>query len=281
MKHLLIDGDILLYQCGFAAEKTYYLVNDLEAYREFDTFKEAKEWYATTDKNGKIWSRKEVQPLENCLQMVKTTLESGIFKIPDTESYTIFLSGKRNFREDLYADYKANRLSMPKPKHYRDVKNYLIRQYGAVVSAEGLEADDEISIKANEMAKEKKPYIVVSTDKDLKQVPGEHYNQDKKEFFVVGQRDAISFFYQQLLSGDDTDNIDGIAGIGRVTAAKLIDPCKTPKEMAEVVYAEYQKATKDEMPNDIIDMNAKLVWILRSRKSEHPFWKHLGRDWSV
>jgi 5'-3' exonuclease len=187
------------------------------------------------------------------------------------------LSGKRNFREDLYPEYKANRASAPKPKYYSDIRDYLYRNYGAVIT-NGIEADDELGIRAAKLAKEGHPYIVASTDKDLKQIPGEHYDFVEKETWTVSAKDSVTMFYQQLLSGDSTDNIPGITGVGPVKAAKHLADCTSPKIMAETVYKAYQEFTGLECPDHIIDLNARLLWIFRKKGDSHPFWRHMGRE---
>ena len=208
--------------------------------------------------------------------MVKTMMNNNILGLPDFESMTVVLSGKRNFREDLYPDYKANRAAVPKPRHFSDVRAYLVRNYGAVVT-DGHEADDELGTMAMKLRKEKKPYIVASTDKDLKQIPGEHYDFAKGESWSVSERDALKFFYEQLLSGDATDNIPGIDGIGPKKAEAALAGCTTPRECAEVAYSHYSKFL-GKVPDEIIDRNATLLWIWRKQGDKHPFWKHLGRE---
>lgn len=279
-KHVLIDGDIIVYRCGFAAEKTHYVVVDSKnqvAPSFFDNAKEATA-YAKAIPGGDllIFNRKEVQPLENCLQMVKTLVNQNILELPDVESLTMVLSGKRNFREDLYPEYKANRASAPKPKYYMDIRNYLVRTYGAVIT-DGIEADDEIGIRAAELLKAKKSFVVASSDKDLKQIPGEHYDFTKGETWKVSNQDSVRFFYQQLLSGDATDNIPGLKGIGPIKALAALDGAQAPRECAARVCDMYVKEYAKEATG-IIERNATLLWIWRKKEDKHPFWKHLGRD---
>jgi len=269
----LLDGDSWVYRCGFAAEKTYYLVEEPDGtYRKFQTHKEAKDYY--DPQHSYIWSRKEIEPLENCLQMVKTSLENTL-NVLGTSQRKIYLSGRRSFRDDVFSDYKGNRDGMAKPKYYRDIRDYLVGAWGAVV-VDGIEADDALGIEAGS----NKDCVIVAVDKDLDQIPGDHYNWTKGERYVVTQKGGLRFFYEQLLSGDPTDNVPGIPGIGPVKAKKALEECKTPNECAltvERMYREYLEqgaGVADTNPREIIDRNATLLWIQREKDQKHPFWKH-------
>ena len=69
----------------------------------------------------------------------------------------------------------------------------------------------------------KEPCVIVSLDKDLKQVPGLHYNFVKKEFDTVTPQQGLINFYTQFLVGDTSDNIRGCTGIGPVKARKAFE----------------------------------------------------------
>jgi 5'-3' exonuclease len=278
-KVALWDGDSWVYRCGFAAEKTYYLVGHASGsndenkgwiFQEFDNHKEAKK-LAAGDAEGVIdtqmWSRKEVEPLENCLQMVKSSLENTL-NVLGTNEYRLYISGRRNFRDDIYPDYKANRDTAGKPKYYRDIRDYLLGQWNGQL-CDGIEADDAVGIAAGDLGDRA---VVVAVDKDLDQIPGRHYNWTTGEAYTVGPREALRFFYEQLLSGDPTDNVPGITGIGPVKAKKALAECKNPRECADTVLAMYTEAG---ITLGDLDRNATLLWIQRAKDQKHPFWKHL------
>ena len=103
-----------------------------------------------------IWRLEEM--IENSLHEIKA------------DEFSIFLSGENNFRYRIYPEYKANRTA-PKPRHLKDLKNYLIEKYRAVVS-DGCEADDLLGV---EQCKSDNT-IICSLDKDLRQIPGNHYS---------------------------------------------------------------------------------------------------------
>jgi 5'-3' exonuclease len=73
--------------------------------------------------------------------------------------------------------------------------------------------------------------VIVSIDKDFKQVPGLLYNPTKDEWTEVSEEEGLLFFYTQLLTGDRVDNIQGVNKIGPKTAEKILEGASTKEEM--------------------------------------------------
>lgn len=219
---LLVDGDIIAYRCAAAAEKTKYLVCNLqEGYldvcEERDTAKEAKAVQA--ERGGIIWSRKELEPVEHALTNVATTMEAIATKW--TSAITeVYLSGERNFRDGVWVTkkYKGNR-ETPKPTHLNAVRDYLKDKWFARV-ASNQEADDDVGIAS---ARDQSSSVIVTTDKDLDQLPGWHYNWVDGTIYWVTPENAAQFLWEQVISGDATDNIPGLPGWGPVKARKYMD----------------------------------------------------------
>lgn len=155
-------------------------------------------------------------------------LLEDIFKATAAESHKIFLTGKNNFRYQIDPEYKANRKDKPKPKWLSLCRDFLASEYNAQVT-DGYEADDALAMEQTTDT------VVVSTDKDLLQIPGMHYRFVKGEWIDIDQIDGLQHFYRNLLIGDTSDNIRGVDGIGKVRAGKLIDPLYTEGDMFEVV----------------------------------------------
>jgi 5'-3' exonuclease len=283
---VLFDGDIGRYRWGFAAEKTRYLVELVNAgghreFHHFDAKKEADSFGERTTKGVsgaffRLWNRKELQPVENCLQIAKASISQTIGELEEKYSekadLRVFLSGKTNFREGIAKSrpYKGNRDNVPRPSHYKALGDYLVEQWDASI-VEGHEADDAISIAAVEAKEAGKKYVVVSNDKDLDQIPGSHYNWITKEFYYVSPKEAKVQFYTQVLTGDSTDNIPGLEGVGPATAEKALAECKTPHECFNTVkniYYEHLGFTQpkgqitDKWARYLVEQ-ADLVWILK------------------
>ena len=88
-----------------------------------------------------------------------------------------------------------------------------------VIRMPTLEADDAIGIYATSH----EDCIMVSPDKDLKQIPGTLYNLD--EMFTIIKEDGWKWFLIQTLAGDSTDGYAGAPGFGVKTSQKFLDEC--------------------------------------------------------
>jgi 5'-3' exonuclease len=138
----------------------------------------------------------------------------------NTEEYILFCTGPTNFRYAIFPEYKSARSKAPKPKYLQICKDRLRNHWKAVESV-NCEADDLIGIEA--MRDPNREVCIVSIDKDLNTIPGLHINPKTKARYYVSPRDALRFFYFQLLAGDSADGIKGAAGIGHVKANRILD----------------------------------------------------------
>ncbi|WP_440696309.1 DNA polymerase I [Candidatus Pelagibacter sp. HIMB109] len=151
-----------------------------------------------------------------------------------THLAVIFDSARKNFRNDIYKDYKGNRSDAPEdliPQF--DYIRKAVKAFN-LPSIEMLnyEADDLIATYKEKAKKKKIKITIVSSDKDLMQlVDKETFMLDTmkdrhigieevKEKFGVPPEKVIDV---QSLAGDSVDNIPGVPGIGVKTAAELIN----------------------------------------------------------
>ena len=196
------------------------------------------------------------------------------------EKYRAFLSGHRNFRNAVASlqRYKGNRYDehgeriTPQPEWLHEVRNYLVTNWGAVIS-DGEEADDVLSYtQADNIMKYGKDYSVISTvDKDLLINPGWHHNMSSGYLQEVDHDGSLfldpkgkvrgtgmRFFFAQMLMGDSADWIPGLpkitdaikeniptetnlrrGGCGPKAALSILADCDTIQDMHEKVYACY------------------------------------------
>ncbi|MFH0753522.1 MAG: DNA polymerase I [Candidatus Omnitrophota bacterium] len=144
-----------------------------------------------------------------------------------------FDTGKETFRRAKFADYKIQRQAMPEglSQQIPLIKD-LLRTYGIpVFEMEGYEADDLIATFVRKFRSEQKEIIIASDDKDMQQLIAEGvrvYNSRKDALlgpddtlarFGVGPQRVVDYL---ALAGDSSDNIPGVAGVGDVTAQKLL-----------------------------------------------------------
>ena len=133
----------------------------------------------------------------------------------DTPELMLFFSDSKNFRKKIYPDYKGHR-NRKKPCGYRRVIEELKDEYDVVRLPE-LEADDAMGIYATANPGN----IIVSPDKDMRQIPGRVYNMD--ETFTITPADGAKWHLIQTLAGDQTDGYSGVPGIGVKKAAALFE----------------------------------------------------------
>jgi len=134
----------------------------------------------------------------------------------------VFIKGANNFRYEVDIAYKGNRKDTIEP----EVKDRIDMLYEyakdfCVLSDNG-EADDLCGITAKKALDEGQLYIVSHIDKDLNAIPGWHHNFRTGEIYFMDDAEAYRFLMTQILTGDATDNIQGLRGVGTKTAEKLI-----------------------------------------------------------
>tara|TARA_R110000868_G_scaffold6738_1_gene37687 strand:- start:423 stop:1136 length:714 start_codon:yes stop_codon:yes gene_type:complete len=190
---------------------------------------------------------------EASIAMMRTDLlMQEIISATGSTGYKAYLSGygEDNFRRKVDPQYKANRVDVVKPIHLAACQEFLVTHWKAE-TVRGYEADDAMGMSQTAET------VICSIDKDMLQVPGYHYNFVKKEFKQVTEDEGLKAFYTQTLVGDRADNVFGVAGIGPVKAAKLLD---------SLLPQEYYKACLTLYLDDKerLHSNCKLLWIWRS-----------------
>lgn len=249
----LLDLDPTVYASGFSADAE--IRNDLIAKGH------------SPEEAEKI--RLEMDYLAYALSNAKTAVEFVLNDcFPNRQWYRAFLTGKGNFRDAVATikPYKGNRDPNHRPKYYKEIRDYLVDKYKAEV-VEGMEADDMLGIV--QWQHPDKSTVICSIDKDLKMIPGYHFNPKKQEFIYQQMNDANLFFLWQMMVGDTTDNIPGVTGIGPKKADKVIAAAdgdvSLVKEAVEKMYQNQYgpewKAAYDEV--------AQLLWI-RRKEGEGP-----------
>jgi DNA polymerase-1 len=137
------------------------------------------------------------------------------------------------FRDELDAEYKANRSEMPddlkaQMKYFRPLTEAFA---WPVIAVPGVEADDVIATLVGDARRRGWDATIFSADKDLMQLVGDHvvvidamrqltYDAPRvEEKFGVPPSQVGDFL---ALLGDSSDNVPGVAGVGKVTASKLL-----------------------------------------------------------
>ena len=151
-----------------------------------------------------------------------------------THFAVIFDSARKNFRNEIYKDYKANRSDAPDDliPQFDFIRKSVLAFNLPSVELINYEADDLIATYVEQILKIGAKVTIVSSDKDLMQLFNKNvriYDPMKNKFLV--EEDVIKKFGVksdkvidvQSLAGDTSDNVPGVPGIGVKTAAELIN----------------------------------------------------------
>ncbi|MEE4624442.1 DNA polymerase I [Pseudomonas alliivorans] len=164
---------------------------------------------------------------------VLNMLKSLRRQYPESPFAVVFDAKGGTFRDTLYAEYKANRPSMPDDLRVQvDLLHACVKGLGyPLLCVEGVEADDVIGTLARSSAAADRPVIISTGDKDMAQLVDGHITlvntmtgsvldvAGVKEKFGVGPEHIIDFL---ALMGDKVDNIPGVPGVGEKTAVGLL-----------------------------------------------------------
>ena len=155
-----------------------------------------------------------------------------------THFAVIFDSARKNFRNDIYNDYKANRSEAPDDlvPQFEYIRKSVKAFNLPSIELLNYEADDLIATYAKKIRKAGAKTTIISSDKDLMQLVSNDVRlYDPMKSKVLGEKEVIAKFGVkpnqvidvQSLAGDTSDNIPGVPGIGIKTAAELINKYKS------------------------------------------------------
>ncbi|MDH1632356.1 DNA polymerase I [Pseudomonas mosselii] len=164
---------------------------------------------------------------------VLNMLKSLRKQYPDSLFAVVFDAKGGTFRDAMFAEYKANRPSMPDDLRVQvEPLHASVRALGyPLLCVEGVEADDVIGTLARSAAAANRPVIISTGDKDMAQLVDGHVTlvntmtgsvldiAGVHEKFGVGPEHIIDFL---ALMGDKVDNIPGVPGVGEKTAVGLL-----------------------------------------------------------
>ena len=263
-RYLLIDGDILVYRAGFAVENTIYnIVNNLSGklVRSFREKGDCEKYINLKgDENLIVNKEKEYPSSYEAINCIDSMINKIMGELAGYKP-KIYLTGEGNFRDQIAVTktYKGNRKQSTKPYYYNEIREHLINKHGATVTQFGMEADDYLAIHGTRLGKNN--CIICSTDKDLKQIEGYHYDFVKGNLIYIDKTESYRNLFKQFIIGDSVDNIPGIPGGGNKLAKKLDEIDKISDMYAHVVKLYHDR----KLNKNYLNEQGGLLYLLRSK----------------
>jgi hypothetical protein len=217
---LFIDADSLVYKAGWSVETRMYVLPSTG--ETFGKKVDAVNFLAQEGREDLIETLElqskttgDESHARQCLRKLYDSILEPFYGRP----FLSFISGSTNFRNSVAKTkpYKGNRLTTAKPYYYDYLRECILKDWNGEL-VDGIEADDRLAIEASQ----NDDCILVGIDKDLLQIPGLHYNYDKKHVTVITEQDGWRNFFTQVLTGDTSDNIPGLKGVGPAKANKIL-----------------------------------------------------------
>lgn len=161
-------------------------------------------------------------------------LRSLLKQYKPTQMAVVFDAKGKTFRNDLYAEYKAHRPTMPDDLRSQiEPLHRIVRALGLpLVCVPGVEADDVIGTIATQASKEGRSVLISTGDKDMAQLVDDNITlintmtntilgpEEVLEKFGVGPELIVDLL---ALQGDKADNIPGLPGVGEKTALAMLN----------------------------------------------------------
>jgi 5'-3' exonuclease len=218
------------------------------------------------------WNHREHQDVELMKEATHGFVHT-ICTLVGATSYIGLLSPEKNFRYDTYkyAPYKGNRKRDERPEwqvFWKPIIDGYLKEQWAFFHVEGLEADDVVALLSEGFSENKWNHVICSPDKDLRQIPGLHYDYKKEgsQVETVSDDQAHYNFWYQMLIGDTTDNIKGVPGLGEKKAEALLKSVE-PLMYETTVKLAYNKYFGDHYGQIIFKETKDAVQLLCSRHS--------------
>ena len=191
---------------------------------------------------------------------------------PDSYYLSIFDAKGKNFRHDIYKDYKANRPPMPEDlrEQLSPLKEICNAMGMPVIEIPKVEADDVIATLAVMGSQQGMPIIISSLDKDLMQLVEDPLvkmmnTMNNQIYDVAGVEEKFGVHPNQIIDylaivGDTSDNIPGVPKVGPKTAVKWLGEFKTLQgiiDNADSLTGVVGQNFRDSIPD--LDRNIELV----------------------
>ena len=258
-----LDGDVLVYELGFAADALWAYQHQEKGVDVIDP-----------------------APFDIVLEMMERRIPY-IVQEAGADDFVMYLTGKHNFRNFIAKTVPYKQRVGNRPTNYKNTRAMFEIMYKCV-QEDGLEADDLIALNLGDG-------IAGSRDKDIRQIPGTHYSWELGNQRAIGPHTCDSFgsltlegkkllgygdkfLYAQILTGDTVDSIPGCPNYGPKKAMAILDNCTTVEECLNAIIPMYQKCYQLEWKT-VLREQARLVYLARRfENGKVLLWDFPGED---
>ena len=226
---ILIDCDYIVYKCCAAAETEMDFGDDV------------------------IVVTSNFSDAYKCVKRDLDRIQSDLGSFDD--ELILFFTSPNNFRKKILPGYKGHR-QRKKPCGFKRIISELKKNY-RVILKDTLEADDALGIYATKYPGN----IIVSPDKDMRQIPGKLY--DFNETVEITPDEGARWHLIQTMAGDNTDGYSGVPGIGVKKAEKIFEEKGYTWQAVVETFVEKELTEEDAL------CNARLARILQTSDYDH------------
>ena len=226
---ILIDCDYIVYKCCAAAETEMDFGDDV------------------------IVVTSNFSDAYKCVKRDLDRIQSDLGSFND--ELILFFTSPNNFRKKILPEYKGHR-QRKKPCGFKRVIQELKKNY-RVILKDTLEADDALGIYATKYPGN----VIVSPDKDMRQIPGKLY--DFNETVTISEEQGAKWHLIQTMAGDNTDGYSGVPGIGIKKAEKIFEEKGYTWQAVVETFVEKELTEEDAL------VNARLARILQTSDYDH------------
>ncbi len=177
-------------------------------------------------------------------------------EIYNVKEVKTFNGSKGNFRKKLTPTYKANRKKQEIPPLLHQMHQYVKDNYNSIYGY-GLETDDLVAQYWYRLKHDigRNNICIVSLDKDYRQFPALIYNYhyNHREILDITPEEALYNFYEQMIIGDVSDNVNFFFGCGRVFAKKYFKNCQTKYQYTKKMFQLFKEKYKSKAREKYIE----------------------------
>jgi len=270
-KIIIVDADTIVFaSCSVCQHEVQVMGPDFMSDEEMAYARKQPYWdeaemtYMSIDPQDAL--RHASDKLELILDKIGGKLENTILHFTggrDSFRYSLLQNA---FPDDEEMHYKWKRTKKPRPVGLQIVKELMCAVEGTKEATiwYDFEADD---VAVRDKMRHGEEAILVAVDKDAwKNTPGRHFNYYESELYniemkwvEVSEEDARFHQHLQAITGDKSDNIPGLKGIGPAKALKFIEPGMTDDELWDGVVTAYTRHCTYGEPLDMAILNRQLV----------------------